>query len=100
MGVVTLNVGNGDRTIRAISTLGQNGDPGCAIGQTLNFTRTGNGTTATVALPYGTWFIKSGPTTSSLKDVTIGTLIGSLLGVLKPSASTSNTVVVDPRTAP
>lgn len=100
MGVVTLNVGNGDRTIRAVSTLGQNGDPGCAIGQTLNFTRTGNGTTATVALPYGTWFIKSGPTTSSLKDVTIGTLIGSLLGVLKPSASTSNTVVVDPRTAP
>lgn len=100
MGVVTINVKALDKVIQATTTAPAGGDPGCAATQSFDFTRTTTGTTATIALPYGTWFIKSGASTSTLGTVTIGQLLGGLVGVVLPGAAPTNTVLLDPRTAP
>lgn len=101
MGVVTINLNRStDKVIRAKTTTATGGDPGCAAGMTYNFTRSGTGSTATIALPYGTWSITSGASTSSLATTTIGSLIGAVLGILAPAASTNNIVTLDPRVGP
>lgn len=97
MGVATVNVKAGDTLIQATTTAATGGDPGCAAGMTYNFTRVAGATSATIALPYGTWSIKSGTSSTSLSTVSIGSLIGSILGVLSPGASTSSVVTLDPR---
>jgi Tfp pilus assembly protein PilV len=101
MGVVTINVPATDRAVRATTTVPANGDPGCAKGQSLDFVRTPGSTTATIALPYGTWFIKSGSSATNLTtSPSIGSVIGGVLGVLVPGPAATNIVTIDPRTAP
>ncbi|ROQ37385.1 prepilin-type N-terminal cleavage/methylation domain-containing protein [Frondihabitans sp. PhB188] len=97
MGVTTIAVKSTDKVIQAKTTTAANGDPGCAATQTYNFTKSGNGTSATIALPYGTWAITSGSSTSALSKVTIGSLVGSILGILAPGSSSTNVVTLDPR---
>jgi prepilin-type N-terminal cleavage/methylation domain-containing protein len=101
MGIVSITVKNTDQVVRATTTAGANGDPGCLAGMTLNFTRQRSGptngtTTMTIALPYGTWSIASGSSTSTLGAVTLGSVIGGILGAVLPG--TGNVVTVDPRT--
>jgi hypothetical protein len=98
---VRLAAGN-DTVVRATSSAALNGDPGCAVPQTYNFTvknKTNSGE-VTLALPYGTWAISSGGSTSTLRGVTLSGLIGSLLGaILGGSGTSSNVVSLDPRPA-
>ena len=103
MGVVTIRLAAGtDSVVRATSSAALNGDPGCAVPQTYNFTvknKTNSGE-VTLALPYGTWAISSGGSTSTLRGVTLSGLIGSLLGaILGGSGTSSNVVSLDPRPA-
>jgi Tfp pilus assembly protein PilV len=103
MGVATIRLAAGNDTIiSATSTAALNGDPGCAVPQTYNFT-VKNATTSgevTIALPYGTWAVSSGRSTSTLRGITLSGLIGSLLGtVFGGTGTSSNIVSLDPRPA-
>lgn len=97
MGVVTISVPSTATKIVAVNAPALNGDPGCLATQTYNFARSAGATTATIALPYGTWALTAGTSSSNLKSVSIGNLVGSLLGALFPSAGTTNIVTLDPR---
>jgi len=103
MGVTTVKLASsGDTLVQARSTTALNGDPGCAASQTYTFT-VKNKTSAnevTIALPYGTWAISSGTSTSNLRSLTISGLIGSIIGaVFGGSGGTANVVTLDPRPA-
>jgi len=115
MGVVTVTVANADTVIRAKTMTAANDDPGCAAGMDYTITRSATGRTGTatmtLALPFGTWAITSGTSTTSQAAVTYGTLVGTLLGavvaVQPGSSGTSGNasspitgVTLDPRVAP
>lgn len=98
MGAVTINVSAATTTIRATTTSAANGDPGCSAGQTYTFTRaaTAKDGTMTIALPWGTWAVSQSSNAINFNPVSLGTIVGSLLGVLVPG--TGNVVTLDPRT--
>lgn len=76
------------------------GDPGCAAGQTLTFPKL-TGSSATLALPFGTWRLyygtSSGSTSTALPSGWIGTITNGIINVLTSSTSS---VTLDPRTVP
>lgn len=103
MGVTTVKLASGsDTVIQARSTTALNGDPGCAATQTYTFDvkYKASGNQVTIALPYGTWAITSGPSTSSLRAITISGLVGSIIGAIFGGTGTlANVVTLDPRPA-
>jgi len=102
MGVVTVKLASGQRFIKATTTTAANGDPGCAATMTYTFTLTSAASQATIALPYGTWRLQAASNSSStLSNITLGSIVGSILGSLFPgTGSNANVVTLDPRTAP
>ncbi|NRD26666.1 carboxypeptidase-like regulatory domain-containing protein [Frigoribacterium sp. VKM Ac-2836] len=103
MGVTTVKLASAsDTVIQARSTTALNGDPGCAATQTYTFdvkNKTAKNE-VTIALPYGSWAITSGRSTSSLSPLTISGLIGSVIGsIFGGTGSTANVVTLDPRPA-
>ena len=72
----------GDRVVRITTATAAGGDPGCRATTTMTFAIPSGATTATLALPPGTWSFKSGRTVSDLRNT--------------PAPVTT----VDPRTAP
>ncbi|MBD8537887.1 type IV pilus modification PilV family protein [Frigoribacterium sp. CFBP 8751] len=101
MGVTTVKLNSGsDTIIQARSTTALNGDPGCASTQTYTFdvkNKTPKNE-VTIALPYGTWAITSGKSSTSLNPLTISGLIGSIIGgIFGGSGTTANVVTLDPR---
>lgn len=99
LGAVTINVKAATTTIRATTTTAANGDPGCVAGMTYTFTRTATAKdgSMTVALPWGTWAITQSSNAINFNPISVGTLVGSLIGTLFPG--TGNVVTLDPRTA-
>lgn len=99
MGGTTVTIPKGDTLVQAVTTTAANGDPGCKATQTLTFTRaaTAAGTTVDykIALPYGTWGVRSGTSTANLKAITLKDVIGGLLG----TGTSTNIVTIDPRVA-
>ncbi|ROS58980.1 hypothetical protein EDF38_1820 [Frigoribacterium sp. PhB160] len=102
MGVVTVKLASGQRFIKATTTTAANGDPGCAATMTYTFTLSSAASQATIALPYGTWRLQAASnSTSTLSNITLGSIVGSILGTLFPgTGSNANVVTLDPRTAP
>jgi type II secretory pathway pseudopilin PulG len=93
--------GSQDRYLVATSVTppSNSGDPGCETGMVYNFTQklaTNNSTSYTIALPYGSWSLKTSTSaTSSANAVAVtDVLIGGLLGY--PTANAS-TFTLDPR---
>ena len=70
------------------------GDPGCNAGQKLSFPVQGSVSTATLALPYGTWKLYYGTTSGSTTTAFSGGLLGGLLGGVLQSG---NSILIDPR---
>ena len=99
MGATTINVKARTTTIRATTTTATNGDPGCAAGMTYTFTRTATRSdgTATIALPWGTWAVTESSDAINFNPISLGNIIGGLLGIVVPG--TANVVTLDPRTA-
>lgn len=100
MGGVTVTIPKGDTVVQAVTATAANGDPGCKATQTYTFTRTAtNGSGSTVdykiALPYGTWGIRSGTSVANLKAITLKDVVGGLLG----TGTSTNVVTIDPRVA-
>ncbi|WP_146242503.1 hypothetical protein [Curtobacterium sp. MCPF17_047] len=99
MGGTTVTIPKGDTIIQAVTTTPANGDPGCKATQTLTITRTGNSGTGTadvkIALPYGTWGVRSGTSLANLRAVSLKDVIGGLLG----TGTSTNVVTIDPRLA-
>jgi Tfp pilus assembly protein PilV len=102
MGVVTVKLASGQRFIKATTTTAANGDPGCAATMTYTFTLSSAASQATIALPYGTWRLQAASSsTTTLSNITLGNVVGSILGTLFPgTGSNANVVTLDPRTAP
>lgn len=98
MGAVTVNVKAATTTIRATTTTPANGDPGCAAGMTYTITRaaTTKDGPITIALPWGTWAITQSSNAGTFTPVSVGNLVGNLIGMVFPGAA--NTVTLDPRT--
>ena len=104
MGVTTIKLADGnDKVVRAVSTAALNGDPGCAVPQSYEFTVKGKtaANEVTLALPYGTWAITSASsTTSTFRGVSLSGLIGTILGtVFGGGGAGTNVVSLDPRPA-
>ncbi|ROS50399.1 carboxypeptidase-like regulatory domain-containing protein [Frigoribacterium sp. PhB24] len=103
MGVVTIKPASGrDTVVRAVSTTALQGDPGCQATQTYYFSISGKTSSGQVslALPYGTWLLTSGPSVTSQSSLTVVGLIGSILGSLfGGTGSSANVVTLDPRPA-
>jgi len=99
MGAVTINVKAATTTIRATTTAAANGDPGCSAGMTYTFSRaaTTKDGSMTVALPWGTWAITQSSNAINFNPISVGNLVGSLIGTLLPGKD--NVVTLDPRTA-
>lgn len=99
MGAVTVKVSAATTTIKAVTTTAANGDPGCTAGQTYTFTRTASSKdgSATIALPWGTWSITQSSNAINFNPISVGNLVGGLLGTIIPG--TANVVTLDPRTA-
>ncbi len=101
MGVVRLSSPNGSGMyITAVYVGGGSGDPGCATAiatpalMTYKYADIMSGSTATIALPYGTWKLYRGSTSG---DET--TQITSGITVVTTGTNTSGTIVLDPRVA-
>ncbi|KQO63647.1 type IV pilus modification PilV family protein [Curtobacterium sp. Leaf261] len=98
MGLVTVTISKSDTILTATTATAANGDPGCVVGQTMNFTRaatngSGGSVDVTLALPYGTWSVTSQKNAASNPvNVTPKTLLGVLLN--------TGSVTLDPRVAP
>ena len=78
----TIPVPAGDSVVRATTATAAGGDPGCTARTTMTFTVPAAATSATLALPPGTWSFTSGKSVSALRNT--------------PAPVTT----VDPRTAP
>lgn len=92
MGEVKLSSPNGSGShLKAVYSAGGTGDPGCAAGMTLTFGNViGSGTTS-LALPYGTWKLYRGDSSSQTTQITSGITMASAGSV------TGGLVVVDAR---
>ncbi|HEY5221602.1 MAG TPA: type II secretion system protein [Microbacteriaceae bacterium] len=97
MGAVTVKNLSG-KYLKAVSATppSGSGDPGCATGSTYYFPSTIPSNSATVALPYGTWQLYYGGTSSSITTLITSSYLGSVLGTL---LSGSSTITLDPRAA-
>lgn len=103
--VVTVKLaGKADNALTATTTApnASSGDPGCATPATYTFTGLPVGGTATIALPYGTYTLRSGTVVSIL-----GGVVSISFASGTPSATTatgvttsSNKVMLDPRRNP
>jgi prepilin-type N-terminal cleavage/methylation domain-containing protein len=78
------------------------GDPGCATSTTYTFTGLPVGGTATIALPYGTYTLRSGTVASVLGGVITITFASGNPSVTNATGvtSSSNRVMLDPRRNP
>lgn len=97
MGVVTVKNLNG-KYLKAVSAAADAGvgDPGCTTGMTYTFPATIGSNSANVALPYGTWQLYYGTSSSASRITTLvtSTYLAALPGALFGSNST---VTLDPR---
>jgi len=95
---------NGNKYIVAVSSnVTTSGQPGCATQQILRF-NAATATTATIALPYGTWTLYKGQNTTYTPGVgSTNSVIGksdlTLVNTLLNSLSGSGVVTFDPRAA-
>lgn len=96
MGAVTLSKLTKGQFLTAVSTTGVNGDPGCAVGMTLNFPAV-SASTATIALPWGTWKVFAGSTSGS--TATALALAPANAAMVTNGVVTGGVVMVDPRPA-
>lgn len=99
MGVVQLSGANGTGTylkaVYAGSATGDatTGDPGCGAGMTYTFGNIVSSNAATIALPYGTWQLYRGTSTSQTSAVTSG------VTAVTTGSVAAGVIVLDPRTA-
>ncbi|PZF62232.1 hypothetical protein DEI92_01655 [Curtobacterium sp. MCBD17_034] len=93
LGVIQVSVASGSYLRATTASRTTADDPGCSAGMTLNFPKT-TSSTATLALPFGTWSIS---TTSGASGAVTGTVAGANIKNVTPGSVTGNTVLVDPR---
>jgi hypothetical protein len=93
-----------DNALTATTTTpnANSGDPGCATTTSYTFTGLPVGGTATIALPYGTYTLRSGTVTSILGGVISIAFASGTPNVTTATGVTtaSNKVMLDPRRAP
>lgn len=114
MGVLQVKIPNDDtkRYVTAVQqTTSGNGNPGCATTKSYTFPRFSKNSTATIALPYGTWVLyygnTSGATTTAVTGAGVVTVIGSVIqddgsgtlltDIVGNSTVSGSTVTLDPR---
>lgn len=99
MGVVRLSGANGSGNyLKAVYVGGASanattGDPGCGAGMTYTFGSIVSSNAATIALPYGTWQLYRGSSSSQTSAVTSG------ISTLTTGSVAAGVIVLDPRTA-
>jgi prepilin-type N-terminal cleavage/methylation domain-containing protein len=96
MGAVKLSKLTAGQYLTAKTTTPVSGDPGCAVGMTLQFPVL-KADTATIALPWGTWRVYSGSSAGSTTNAL--TLKTENAAMVTNGAVTGGVVMVDPRPA-
>lgn len=100
MGAVRVtNVGSA-RYVVAVSTIPRlEGEPGCVTSQVLRFDQVASNSSPTILLPYGSWTIHTGSSTSYSATAS-NQVAASRLTLVSPGTLTGAVVTLDPRTAP
>jgi prepilin-type N-terminal cleavage/methylation domain-containing protein len=103
MGTATVSGLPGGAWITAVSATPptHSDDPGCAVGQTLDFPQSSGGS-QTIALPYGTWALYSGSSSGATTTNLVATNPGGITLLSRGSldSATTNTITLDPRVVP